>query len=133
VIARAICALLGVSDENVIKGAFVHDLDEIRTGDIPTPFKEEVRNQGFELNDVYERVTDRTLSFMEQRIIKVSDLIEAHWFISEFGVGRMGEQVEHDMRYRVSGFIDEWEIIDRQTGLKVRKFWSEIMNGEYSI
>lgn len=132
-IARAICATLGVEDSNVIKGAFVHDLDEIKTGDIPTPFKEKVRSQGFELNDVYERVTNRSLSFLDQRIIKAADLIEAHWFISEFGAGRMGEQVEQDMRERVDKFISEWESTNHGTGSKIREFWTDLLDGDYEI
>lgn len=79
-IARAIAKIAGYDDYEIIKAALLHDLDEIITGDIPTPTKQKARDNGWELNDLYQNITGRELSKDESLIIQLSDkLADLHW------------------------------------------------------
>ena len=79
-IARAVAKIAGVDDYEIIKAALLHDLDEIITGDIPTPTKQKARDNGWELNDLYKTVTGRELSPDESLIIQLSDkMADLHW------------------------------------------------------
>ena len=126
-IARAVCKHMSMDDTNVIKGALVHDLDEIRTGDIPTPFKKAALTQGIDLNAVYTRVTDRSLSHVEQRIIKFADTLEAYWFITEFGVGKLGVAVENKLRRAVEDLITIAENENPNLGLAFKSVHHQVM------
>lgn len=101
-IARAICKELRHDDAEVTKAALAHDLDEIFTGDIPTPFKTAAREKGVELNDIYEKVTNRKLSDLDSRIVKIADIVEAYWFIREFGVGRHANEVTTKLSHQMA-------------------------------
>jgi hypothetical protein len=79
-IARAIAKIAGYDDYEIIKAALLHDLDEIVTGDIPTPSKKRARDNGWELNDLYKSITGRELSIDESLVIQVADrLADLHW------------------------------------------------------
>jgi len=79
-IARAVAKIAGVDDYEIIKAALLHDLDEIVTGDIPTPTKQKARDNGWELNNLYQTVTGRELSPDESLIIRLSDkMADLHW------------------------------------------------------
>ena len=109
-IARAICSKLGIEDAAVIKGAMVHDLDEIMTGDIPTPFKKEARSQGIELNDIMRRVSHTTLTPLEEAVIKAADILEANWFIKEFGSGTHAGKVAIWTGIHIEEFIEKMQL-----------------------
>lgn len=79
-IARAVAKIAGVDDYEIIKAALLHDLDEIVTGDIPTPTKARARDNGWELNDIYKSITGRELSPDESLIIRLADkMADLHW------------------------------------------------------
>jgi 5'-deoxynucleotidase YfbR-like HD superfamily hydrolase len=79
-IARAVAKIAGVDDYEIIKAALLHDLDEIITGDIPTPTKQKARDNGWELNDLYKSITGRELTEDESLIIQLSDkMADLHW------------------------------------------------------
>ena len=79
-IARAIAKIAGIDDYERIKAALLHDLDEIVTGDIPTPTKERARENGWELNDLYKSITGREISEDETLIIQLADkLADLYW------------------------------------------------------
>jgi 5'-deoxynucleotidase YfbR-like HD superfamily hydrolase len=79
-IARAIAKIAGYEDYEITKAALLHDLDEIVTGDIPTPTKEKARDNGWELNDLYKSITGRELSGDETLIIQLADkMADLHW------------------------------------------------------
>lgn len=109
-IARAICNKAGIPDHNVMKATMAHDLDEILTGDIPTPFKEEARSQGIELNDIMKRVSHVTVSREEAAIAKAADILEAEWFINEFGQGSHADQVKIYMGVQVENYIEGLQV-----------------------
>lgn len=79
-IARAIAKIGGYDDGEIIKAALLHDLDEIVTGDIPTPTKSRARDNGWNLNELYKGITGRELSSDESLIIKLADkMADLHW------------------------------------------------------
>jgi hypothetical protein len=79
-IARAIAKIAGVDDYEITKAALLHDLDEVVTGDIPTPTKQKARDKGWELNSLYKSVTGRELSGDESCIIHLADkMADLHW------------------------------------------------------
>lgn len=79
-IARAIAKNAGYDDYEIIKAALLHDLDEIVTGDIPTPSKKRARENGWELNDLYKSITGREISDDESLIIQIADrMADLHW------------------------------------------------------
>lgn len=79
-IARAVAKIAGYEDYEITKAALLHDLDEIVTGDIPTPTKQKARDNGWELNDLYKSITGRELSPDEALIIQLADkMADLHW------------------------------------------------------
>ena len=79
-IARAIAKNAGYDDYEIIKAALLHDLDEIVTGDIPTPSKKRARENGWELNDLYKSITGREITDDESLIIQIADrMADLHW------------------------------------------------------
>ena len=79
-IARAIAKNAGYDDYEIIKAALLHDLDEIVTGDIPTPSKKRARENGWELNDLYKSITGREITDDESLIIQIADrMADLYW------------------------------------------------------
>jgi len=79
-IARAIAKIAGHNDYEITKAALLHDLDEIVTGDIPTPTKGRARDNGWNLNELYKGITGRELSPDESLIVKLADkMADLHW------------------------------------------------------
>lgn len=87
-IVGTICEQLGYNrgdTDRMMRRALNHDLDEVFNGDPPASSKDEV-----------ELPQDR-----EQCIIKMADLMEAHWFINNYGIGPTGEKA-------VRGNYERW-------------------------
>lgn len=79
-IARAVAKNAGYDDYEIIKAALLHDLDEIVTGDIPTPSKQRARANGWELNDLYRDITGREITEDESLIIQIADrMADLYW------------------------------------------------------
>lgn len=104
-IAREICKVLDMDDSRVMKYAFDHDLDEVFTGDIPTPAKK-----------TYERLGDyhgkwrQHCSGMETDIVKTADIMEALLFIRENGVGRHANECKTYLMIKLDTHLKEaWE------------------------
>jgi len=87
-IARAICKELGVRDDKVIKYALDHDLDEILTGDIPTPAKDRLG-----INTAYDGKSFEECNGEEKSIVALADIIEAMHFLNENQIGRHAQTV----------------------------------------
>lgn len=82
-IARRICTALNIDDRNVMKYAFDHDLDEVLTGDIPTPAKKRL-----EIDLPYNGNGKELCSELELAVVKTADVMEALIFIRENGIGK---------------------------------------------
>lgn len=83
--------------EKIAVAALEHDLDEIHAGDIPTPAKPQDKVWMYDAWSI-------------GKIIKVADVMEALWFITQNKVGRHGAEV-HDYVYamyvQILGALDE--------------------------
>ena len=130
-IARAIAKLAGVPDENIIKAALAHDLDEVLLGDIPTVIKERVRDGGVDINALYKRVTGRTLSVVDEIILKASDRLEAYWWISENGNGSHADLVRRDCAARYEQ-VFRWDL-DENLMKAIREIEELLFHAEYTL
>ena len=104
-IARAIAKEAGVPDTELIKYALDHDIDEVITGDIPSPAKARmgIKGKGYE-------GTGKLLCSAEQAlIVEVADVMEACLFISENGVGRHAEAVTMNLTQKL---IEKMKFVD---------------------
>jgi 5'-deoxynucleotidase len=79
----------------VAAAAFSHDLDEIFTGDIPTPAKEKL-GMG----------TDHHGTSVAE-IVKAADILEALLYIVDHGIGRHATQVENYLETKLTTFLNE--------------------------
>lgn len=115
-IARAIAKECGVDDKYVMKYALDHDLDEIRTGDIPAPTKKTMAKEG---THVEYRGNNKPKHVLLRHIVKGADLIEACWFISENAVGRHAKEVECYMWQKLDEFTGSTSLEIRDAVLKI--------------
>lgn len=117
-ITREICKRMHWPTENtlfLIAKACMHDIDEVIEGDMPSPSK------------------DGPKSYSDDRggaIVKVADLIEAWWFINEFGVGRHAQQVKGDCHTRLMKFANECGFIICG---HVKAVMKDLSTGEFEI
>lgn len=79
---------LHISKYELCYYALLHDLDEVFTGDIPTPTKRALRQKGVEPNDIFIGQGEKRPPEEMYRIIKMADLIENWFFISQHGSGQ---------------------------------------------
>lgn len=82
--------------QNILEWALVHDLTELVTGDIPTPFKKAMDGsiEDYELK-VFPKLTvhKKSLSKTELAIAKVADLLEAYVWISKYCIDTKKEEI----------------------------------------
>lgn len=107
--------------------ALVHDLDEVITGDIPTPTKQRVRDKGVEINDL---MNTSPVPDLYKRIIKMADYIDALWYLAENGVGRHAERVEEEVYKRCKMYFDNQRTELRVAATRVR---NQIDSGDLLI
>jgi uncharacterized membrane protein len=69
-ICERICSDLNIPVEPVLVDAFTHDMDEAKSGDIPTPYKKDKREK----------------SSPTWQIVKLADYAEAIIFLRRYGV-----------------------------------------------
>jgi len=100
-IARAIAANLGIDDTKIIKYALDHDLDEILTGDIPTPAKERLK-----INTAYDGKSFSACNSREASVVAMADIIEAIAFITDNQVGRHAHHVGNKLMIRYKNRCD---------------------------
>jgi hypothetical protein len=131
-IARAVAKIAGVDDYEIIKAALLHDLDEIITGDIPTPTKQKARDNGWELNDLYKSITGRELTEDESLIIQLSDkMADLHWLWLH-AVGPHSNLVYETMAEEYNNFVRSESIPDniREAALDVQM---QMLSEEFTI
>lgn len=131
-IAREICLELEISPVVVMQVALVHDLEEILTGDIPSPFKRYAESRSMAINDLSTMELDLQLSSTEKLILKAADNIENTWFIQEFAAGRHAEQVAKE---QLAWFQHQYmHVFTGETfgiGLAVEKVAAVLIDGNY--
>lgn len=78
----------------VMAYSLLHDMDEVETGDIPSPFKRKLRR---ECPAVIPVLDGQPKASDEARlIVKVADMLEALYYIDEFGGSRTTEEEVRD-------------------------------------
>ena len=125
-IARAICKELGVDDTNVTKYALDHDLDEILTGDIPTPAKSRLK-----INTTYEGGSRSNCNSEEVSIVKLADMIEAIAFITDNQVGRHAHVVGNELMSRYQRRCDLISATNPKLIEACNKVVSDLLDGQY--
>ena len=99
-IARDIAVEADMDDTNIVKYALDHDLDEIMTGDIPSPAKERLG-----IKTDYNGKSQSRCTEEEKVIVKAADLIDAYLFIKHNAHDRHGRQVLSYMEHKLNEFL----------------------------
>lgn len=130
-IARAFAKAADYPDEQITKAALCHDLDEIITGDIPTPFKAMAKDQGMDLNSIYEHATGRGLDDMEIGLVKLADIVEAYWFATEYGIGQHAAAVAAELGGLINTHMEDCGFVGSDYEVGLRKVISKVMHGKH--
>lgn len=83
----------------VMVAAMFHDIDEVISGDMPTPTKQRLRDAGVEPNDLFKEYQILDTKIFKQLIpdieviIKCADHLDTLFFLQTNGLGRHAEQV----------------------------------------
>jgi 5'-deoxynucleotidase len=110
---------LKVDIAHVLLKAITHDIGESKSGDIPTPYKKELKSFGF---------TDSIDDFatIEEYVIKLADLIEAYTFISRYGI--KANRVATELLGSLTILRDEaWEVCDFGA-VPAQNWWNRIVD-----
>lgn len=128
-IARAICKYAGIEDDSrVIKYALDHDLDEVFTGDLPTPAKKRLRIVGDYKGKSYVQLDNR-----ERCIVKLADQIDGIHFIVDNQVGRHGAIVAEDLVARYEEFCENWRVTFPEVIAAAGEVVDQLTAGEYEV
>lgn len=122
-IARAIAKEACIDDSKVIKYALEHDLDEILTGDMPTPAKDR-------LDMHFPSGGKNSIDSAEYAIVKASDIIEALWFITEAGVGRHSDQIK---KYLEEKLIEFFNSVPEELKTPIDIISTRIFEGDFEL
>lgn len=102
----------------LLNWALSHDLIEVRTGDVPTPFKKVLREVGGA--DILGRAEDavdadfganyRGIAGTEvEMIVKIADMIESIYFLQDNGVGAHAAAVLTLLRGELGEMVDKYD------------------------
>lgn len=127
-IARTLAKYVGIDDVNVIKYAFDHDLDEILTGDVPTPAKEKMG-----IADQYVGKSKDRCDSLEMSIVMLADSIEAIWYINVHGLGRHSIQVADYIIDKLNQRVALLSATNRKIEEAVGKVIADINTGEFTL
>ena len=102
----------------LLQWSLSHDIIEVRTGDMPTPFKRELEAVGGKgiVEKAEDRVDIETMGAYRkvrgtdvETIVKLADQIEAIFFLQDNGVGAHAKQVLDGLRANLSDMVAEAE------------------------
>ena len=134
-IGREIAIELGYSKgavEMVMLSALFHDLDEVITGDIPTPTKRRAKDKGVDLNDSGVEVPYYYGDIQNiSKIVKAADYMEAAWFLGENKIGRHAESVENDIIDKMMLYLES--TFSKKELEKILIICSVIFGAEFAI
>ena len=129
ILAREFCRRHFIPDMDIpyamLVAALTHDLDEIYTGDIPTPAKQRMRELGWDV-DKLEVLKQVHLSAEMKQVLKILDLFDAVHFLHNFGVGERAFTICKSLSGEC---VSEIESIQNHTYRNVlNKMYSELRN-----
>ncbi len=115
----------------LIMWSLFHDIPEIYTGDMPTPFKRALQKHGANilaaeeefLKDYGGKARDAEDSEYGM-IVKFADLLEAIWFLKDHGTGEHAKKVLSGLYDNLYDMTDEYEA--KYPDLRIRKGVTEI-------
>lgn len=96
-----------VSEQEICYYALIHDVKETYTGDLPTPTKTKLKEEGVDVDAIdfgFENELEPSIKI--KSIIKAADLIENHLFIDEHGTGTRARVAAADVRGRLRRYLD---------------------------
>ena len=112
----------------MIKMALEHDLDEIKTGDIPSPAKKDLKpKENFKWYDKAAGMTDRRFV----TIVKAADKMESWLFIRENGLGRHARVVEQNCFDSYTRFMRTIQSENQELHNAIRDVQLQITNEEF--
>ncbi len=97
---------IDIDRRDVCYHALLHDIDEVFTGDIPTPTKMAMRAQGVEPNALFEGQEVSNPPDKVRAIIKIADLIDNYTFICHHGAGVRATGATAEVRGRLVAALD---------------------------
>lgn len=117
-IAEAIGLDIVINPENLCKlqsWALMHDIPEVFTGDLPTPFKRSLERHGADIEAIeeeyapgYAELADMAEGTEYGMVVKLADLMEAIWFLSENGLGMHARHVLNGMYDQLTEMVEEY-------------------------
>lgn len=110
---------------HLLSWALGHDIVEVYTGDIPTPFKRALEQNGANMLKAeglfmkeYEGMARNAQDTVYGMIVKFADLMEAIWFLKDHGIGIHAKKVLSGLYDSLYDMTDEYE--KKYPDLKVR-------------
>jgi hypothetical protein len=101
IIAEELADRLGVNHEiinAIVSQAVAHDLMEVRTGDIPTPFKRKIKQ--YMGQDLYGETNV---------LVKIADTMEAIIYITHWGNTTFAKKIKDEMLNRLESMLSHDE------------------------
>lgn len=99
---------IDISQSDVCFYAIIHDIDEVYTGDLPTPTKAAIREKGVEPNSLFVgQNVEKKPPDKIAKIIKMADLIDNYIFIRQYGVGDRANRAADEVGCRLNKAIRE--------------------------
>lgn len=84
--------------------ALLHDVDEVYTGDLPTPAKARLGTKAKASLSQY--ADSQGASKQAKSVVKMADIIETTWFIGQYASGIHAEQVADEMVRDLDRFME---------------------------
>lgn len=113
---------------SLLNWALTHDMIESITGDVPTPFKKSLNAAaGYDVVAKAEDLVDREQmaqyrmikGTVVESIVKIADLIEAIYFLSDNGIGTHAKSVNDLLRSQLNELVDELEKLHPELAIRV--------------
>lgn len=120
-LVRDFCRRVKMLDGLMLKAALEHDLDEVMTGDIPTPVKRRMRENNLEpkLMEGATKNVDQ-LSEFQTHVLKMIDIMESIHFLHNFGIGHRATRIATDL-------ISRFQEMNKQLDYEERRIWAYVL------